>query len=85
MFVFVFVYVAMCLSSFAIILTRKRELITLLVLSFGCPVSANGMWLFLAVLWVGLKGLSNSTELIQTIQGFCFLMTHLLYLFLYKR
>ena len=29
------------LSSFAIILTRKRELVALLVLSLGCLVSVN--------------------------------------------
>ena len=42
-------------SSFAIILTRKRELITLLLLSFGCLVTVNVPWLFLAVTWVGLQ------------------------------
>ena len=29
------------LSSFAIILTRKRELVALLLLSFGCLVAVN--------------------------------------------
>ena len=29
------------LSSFAIILTRKRELVALLLLSFGCLVSVS--------------------------------------------
>ena len=43
------------LSRFAIILTRKRELVALPLLSFGCLVTVNGMWLFLAVLWVGLQ------------------------------
>ena len=42
-------------SSFAIILTRKRELIILLLLSFGCLVTVNDPWLFLAVPWVGLQ------------------------------
>ena len=54
-FVFVMVYVAMCPSSFAIILTRKRELVALLLLSFGCLVTINVLWLFLTVPWVGLQ------------------------------
>ena len=41
------------LSSFAIILTRKRELFVLLLLSFGCLVTVNVLWLFLMVPWVG--------------------------------
>ena len=49
--------VALCLSSFAIILTRKRELVALLklLLSFGCLVTVNVFWLFFMVLWVGLQ------------------------------
>ena len=54
-FVFVLVYVAMCPSSFAIILTRKRELVALLLLSFGCLVTVNVLLVFLTVLWVGLQ------------------------------
>ena len=43
------------LSSFTIIiLTRKRELVSLLLLSFRCLVSVNALWLFLTVPWVGL-------------------------------
>ena len=42
-------------SSFAIVLTRKRELITLLLLSFGYLVTVNVPWLFLMVLWIGLQ------------------------------
>ena len=42
-------------SSFTIILTRKKELVALLLLSFGCLVTVNNvMWLFLTVPWVGL-------------------------------
>ena len=37
------------LSGFAIILTRKRELVALLLLSFGCLVTVNVLKLFLAV------------------------------------
>ena len=40
------------LSSFAIILTRKRELAALLLLPFGRLVSVNVLWLFLMVPWV---------------------------------
>ena len=42
-------------SSFAIILTRKRELINLLLLSFGCLATVNVPWFFLTVSWVGLQ------------------------------
>ena len=49
-------YALLCvLSSFANILTRKRELVDLLVLSFGYIVMVNIMWLFLTVPWVGLQ------------------------------
>ena len=41
------------LSSFAIILTMTRELAALLLLSFGCLVTAYVLWLFLTVQWVG--------------------------------
>ena len=43
------------LSSIAIILTRKRELVALLLLSFGCLVSVNVLWLLLTVPWDGLQ------------------------------
>ena len=43
------------LSSFAVILTRKRELVALLLLSVGCQVTVNVLWFFLTVPWVGLQ------------------------------
>ena len=43
------------LSSFAIMLTRKRELVALLLLSFRCRVTVNVWWPFLTVSWVGLQ------------------------------
>ena len=43
------------LSSFAIILKKKRELVALLLLSYRCLVTVNVLWLFLAVPWVGLQ------------------------------
>ena len=43
------------LSSFAIIMKRKRELVALLLLSDGCFVSLNVLWLFCTVPWVGLQ------------------------------
>ena len=43
------------LIGFAIILIRKKELVALLLLSFGCLVTLSIMWLFLMVLWVGLQ------------------------------
>ena len=42
-------------SSFIIILSRKRELMDLLFLSFGCLGTLNVLWLFLMVPWVGLQ------------------------------
>ena len=42
-------------SSFSIILMRKRELVDLLLLSFGWFVTVNVLWLFLSVSWVGLQ------------------------------
>ena len=34
---------------------RKRELAALLLLSFGCLVTVNVLWLFHAVPWVALQ------------------------------
>ena len=49
-------YVLPCvLYSFATILTRKRELVALLLLSFLCLVTVKVQWLFLTVPWVGLQ------------------------------
>ena len=49
MLVFLLVFITSCLSSFAIILTRKRELVALLLLSFRCFVTVNVLLLFLTV------------------------------------
>ena len=43
------------LSSFAIIMKRKRELVALLLLSDGCFLSLNVLWLFRTVPWVSLQ------------------------------
>ena len=51
-----FWYALLCVHfSFAIILKRKRERIALLLLSYGCLATVNVLWLFLKVLWVGLR------------------------------
>ena len=42
------------LSSFAIILMRKKELIALILLCFRCRLSVSVLCLILAVPWVGL-------------------------------
>ena len=55
MFVFVWYTLLCILSSFAIVLKRKRELVALLLLSYGCLVTVNVLWLFLTVPWVGLQ------------------------------
>ena len=48
--VFIFVCINLCvLSRFAIILTRKRELVALLCLSLWCLVTFYVLWLFLTV------------------------------------
>ena len=53
---FLFSYALLCVcSSFAIILKRKRELVTLLLLFYGCLVTVNNMWLFLTVPPIGLR------------------------------
>ena len=51
-----FWYALLCVfSNFPIILTRKRELVALLLLSFWRLVTVNVMCLFLTVPWVGLQ------------------------------
>ena len=51
--VFVLIYISLYLSSFAIILTRKRELVAHLLSSFLCLV--NVLWLLLTVPWAGMQ------------------------------
>ena len=43
------------LKQLAIILTRTRVLVALLLLFFGCLVTVNVLWLFLLVPCVGLQ------------------------------
>ena len=51
-----FCYALFCVqSSFAIILKRKRKMVVMLLLSYRCIVTANVLWLFLAVPWVDLR------------------------------
>ena len=51
-----FCYALRCVhSNFAIILKRKRKLVALLLLSYRCIVTINGLWLFLTVPLVGLQ------------------------------
>ena len=45
------IYLRICLHG----LTRKRELDALHLLSFGCRVTVNVLWLFFMVAWVGLQ------------------------------
>ena len=53
-------YALLCvLSSFAIILKRKRELVVLLYLSFKCRVTVNVLWLFLDHDAVGLAAVCD--------------------------
>ena len=55
MLVFVLVSLLCALSSFAITLTRKRELVALLLFLHICLVTVNVLRLFLTVPWVGLQ------------------------------
>ena len=51
-----FCWALLCVrSDFAIILKRKRKLVALLLLSCGCVVTINVLWLFLTVPRVGLQ------------------------------
>ena len=43
------------LSILAIILKKERELVALLLLSYGCILTVNVLWLFLTVSWIGLQ------------------------------
>ena len=44
MLVFVLVCITLCLSRLKNILTRKRKLVALLLLSFGCLATVNVTW-----------------------------------------
>ena len=56
LWLFLFCYALLCVHSrFAIILTRKRKLVALLLLSHRCIVTINVLWLFLTVPWLGLQ------------------------------
>ena len=54
-----FVSVLLCITLypfwFAIILKWKRQLVALLLLSYGCLVIVNILRLFLTVPWAGLR------------------------------
>ena len=51
-----FCYALLCvLSSFTIILKRRRKLVALLLLSYRCIITINILWLFLLLPWVGLQ------------------------------
>ena len=56
LFLSLFCYALLCVhSNFAIILKRKKKLVALLLLSWGCIVTKNVLWLFLKVPLVGLQ------------------------------
>ena len=56
MFVHCFCCAMLCvLSSFAILLMGKRELVALLSFIFWCLVTVVVLWLFLTVMWTGLQ------------------------------
>ena len=56
-------------------LKRKRELVALLLLSYGCLVTVNVLWLFPLVSWVGLLCVivffSDHTQLLFEKHNFC--------------
>ena len=41
--------------SYLVLQSRKRELVNLLLLSFGCRITVNVLWRFPTVPWVGLQ------------------------------
>ena len=55
MFVFVCCALLCVLLSVEITLKRKRELVALLSLSYGCLVTVNVLLIFLTVPWVGQR------------------------------
>ena len=56
LFLSLFSYTLRCVhSSYAIILKRNRKLVALLLLSYRCIVTINGLFLILTVPWVGLQ------------------------------
>ena len=55
MLVFVWYALLFVHFSFGIILKRKRELVALLLLSFGCLITVGVLLFFLMVPWVGLQ------------------------------
>ena len=53
---YLFCYALLCVHSrVAIILKKKRKLVALMLLSCGCVVAINVLWLFLTVPWVGMQ------------------------------
>ena len=51
-----FCYALLCIhSSFAVVLKRKRKSVALLLLSYGCLVAVNVLWLLITVPWVCLQ------------------------------
>ena len=88
-----FCYALLCvLSSFAIILKKKRELIALRLLSCGCLATVYVLLLFLTVSWVGLQCVNvlfpDHTHFLSWLDGpreyvFSFLQTGVYKLFKY--
>ena len=48
-------FVVCVISGFAVILSRRRGLVALRLLSFWCLATVGVLWLFLVVPWVGLQ------------------------------
>ena len=78
MLVFVWYTLIYVHPSFAMVLTRKIELVALLLLSFGGLVTVIVLWLFLAVPWVGLQCvivvLPDHTHLLFFMQNLVFFL-----------
>ena len=55
MFAFVLLSITLCPYYFCNRLEEEEKADSLLLLSYGCIVTINILWLFLTVLWVGLQ------------------------------
>ena len=52
---YLFLFLIRITLCFAIIMMRKRKLVAMLVLSFGCLITVYVLWHFITVPWVGLQ------------------------------
>ena len=49
------IFVLVCITWFCNHLGEEKRVVALLLLSFGCLVTLNALWLFITVPWVSLQ------------------------------